>query len=52
LAPLTISPRPDTVIRVFMDYQVLAQPIKVKEQLIKTPARRGFTVVEWGGAIR
>jgi hypothetical protein len=52
LAPLAISPRPDTVIRVFMDYQGLDRPIKVKEQLIKTPVRRGFAVVEWGGAIR
>lgn len=52
LAPLTIEPKPDTVIRIFMDYKALAAPIKAKEPIIKTPIRRGFTVVEWGGAIR
>ncbi|HUT22405.1 MAG TPA: hypothetical protein VMX18_03305 [Candidatus Bipolaricaulota bacterium] len=51
LAPLTVSPRPDTVIRVFMDYEGLDYPVKVEAQKIVTPERRGFTVVEWGGAL-
>ena len=51
LAPLSVSPKPDTVIRVFMDYQPLEQPMKVKEQILHAPARIGFTVVEWGGAL-
>lgn len=51
LAPLSVQPRPDTTIRVFMDYQGLEKPIKVRQQRIKTPIRRGFTVVEWGGAL-
>ncbi|MDD5528316.1 MAG: hypothetical protein PHO56_05120 [Patescibacteria group bacterium] len=50
LAPLAISPHPDTVIRVFMDYQGLDQPISVVAPRIITPQRKGFTVVEWGGA--
>ena len=51
IAPLSVSPKPDTVIRVFMDYQGLDQPEKVVEPVIKTPKRIGFTVVEWGGAL-
>ncbi|MFA6466499.1 MAG: hypothetical protein WCV71_01410 [Patescibacteria group bacterium] len=51
LAPLEISPRPDTIIRVFMDYRPLNEIIKVKTPVFKTPARNGFTVVEWGGAL-
>ncbi|MFA5770940.1 MAG: hypothetical protein WC894_05610, partial [Patescibacteria group bacterium] len=51
LAPLTVSPKPDTVIRVFMDYQPLEEPMRVKEQILNAPERIGFTVVEWGGAL-
>lgn len=52
IAPLTISPKPDTVIRVLMDFSPLAKPIKVEGYNIKTPERRGFTIVEWGGVLR
>lgn len=51
LAPLKISPQPDTIIRVFMDYRPLNEVIKVKPQVFKAPIRNGFTVVEWGGAL-
>lgn len=49
LAPLVISPKPDTVIRVFMDFAPLKKPIVVDPLPISTPKRTGFTVVEWGG---
>lgn len=52
IAPLTIDPKPDTVIRVLMDYKPLDAPIKVQGYDIQTPARNGFTVVEWGGVLR
>jgi hypothetical protein len=52
LAPLTVSPRPDTVIRVLMDYRELDEPIEVEPPVFRTPERRGFTVVEWGGVRR
>jgi len=52
IAPLNISPKPDTVIRILMDFEPLAKPIGVKGYDIKTPARKGFTVVEWGGVLR
>ena len=49
IAPLDISPAPDTVIRVFMYYQPLWQPISIPGQKLTTKERNGFTVVEWGG---
>jgi hypothetical protein len=49
IAPLTIEPKPDTLIRVFMYYQPLAIKITMPAQKLTAPARRGFTVVEWGG---
>jgi hypothetical protein len=51
-APLTVSPTPQTVIRVFFDYRGLDQPVVVApEKLTAGPARNGFTVVEWGGRL-
>lgn len=49
--PLTINPKPDTIIRVQMDFKPLEDKINVKEQILTTPTRNGFTVVEWGGSI-
>lgn len=51
IAPLTVEPTPDTVIRVFMDYEPLDAPIAVEPLPIVTPKRTGFSVVEWGGAL-
>ncbi len=48
--PLNITPTPNTVIRVLMEFKPLDNKIEIKEQsLPKTPVREGFTVVEWGG---
>lgn len=49
-AALTIDPAPDTLIRVFMAWQGLDQPVEVEPQTLTTPDRTGFTAVEWGGA--
>ncbi len=46
---LSIEPKPDTLIRVVMEYKPLDKKIKVKEQKLNTIQRHGFTVVEWGG---
>lgn len=51
LAPLTVTPGADSIIRVFMDYEPLTAPRAVQPLEITTPARNGFTVVEWGGAL-
>lgn len=47
--PLSISPKPDTVIRVLMSYKPLDEEIKVSPQVLNEVVREGFTVVEWGG---
>lgn len=51
LAPLYVSPKPDTIIRVFMDFEGLDNYVSVEPQIIKNTPRIGFTVVEWGGAL-
>jgi hypothetical protein len=53
LAPLVVTPKPDAVIRVLMDFR----PLRARESITAPdlpapPARRGFTVVEWGGLLR
>ena len=50
MMPLEISEKPDSLIRVLMEYKPLDKYIDVKEQELSTPARTGFVVVEWGGA--
>lgn len=47
--PLKIMPKPDTIIRVVMEYKELKEPIKIQKQQLNTPQRIGYTVVEWGG---
>ena len=49
-AELTIDPAPDTLIRVFMAWKGLEQPVEIPAQELTAPARTGFTAVEWGGA--
>ena len=46
---LYIDPKPDTLIRVRMDYKALDKKIKVKEQKLTRVERKGYTIVEWGG---
>ena len=48
-APLTITPQPETLLRVFMVYQPLTAPITIPTQQLEPSKRQGFTVVEWGG---
>lgn len=46
---LDITPSPDTLIRIMMDFKGLDNPIQVREQQLEQVARNGYTVVEWGG---
>lgn len=48
-AGLTVSPQPDTVLRVFMAFQPLTEPVDIDPQALTVPIREGFTLVEWGG---
>lgn len=51
-APLTVTPKPDTIIRVLLGYKGLDHKIIVPELIIPTPPQRqGFTVIEWGGLL-
>ena len=47
--PLTITPTPDTTIRILMEYKGLENPIEVEEQNLEKTERKGFVAVEWGG---
>jgi len=49
--PLEVSPKPDTMIRIMMQFKGLDKKIKVNEQRLVTPEREGFTLVEWGGTV-
>ncbi len=49
-AKLLIDPAPDTVIRVFMAWKALDEPVEIEAQELTAPEREGFTLVEWGGA--
>lgn len=48
---LQVTPSPDTQIRVFMTYKPSNTYIDIEEQTLSCPERKGFTLVEWGGAV-
>ena len=47
--PLIIHPRPQSVLRVYMVFKAIEEPISIPLQKLKGFERKGFTVVEWGG---
>lgn len=50
-AILSVTPEPDTVLRVFMAFKPSNNPVDIEPQELKSTERNGFTVVEWGGAV-
>lgn len=52
LAPLYVTPKPDTVIRVFLDFAGLNEFISIPQQKLTAIPRQGFTLVEWGGLLK
>ena len=48
-AQLEVSPRPDTMIRVFMAWKKADNFVDIKEQKLVKTQREGFALVEWGG---
>lgn len=48
-AKLTVTPAPDSLLRVFMTWKPLAEPVDIPVQELPAFNRHGFTVVEWGG---
>lgn len=52
IAPLALSVKPNSVIRVMMTAKGLDAPENLTQQELPVPAKRlGFTLVEWGGTI-
>jgi hypothetical protein len=51
LAPLSVSPAPDTSIRIFLEFEGYSTPVKLIPQNLKSVPRQGFTLVEWGGLL-
>lgn len=51
LAPLKVVPKPDTVIRVFLDMAGSDEWFDLPAQDLSSIPRRGFTLVEWGGLV-
>ncbi len=47
--PLEVTPKPDTLIRVMMEFKSSNKYVDLKEQKLDIPERNGFVVVEWGG---
>ena len=48
-AKLEVTPKPDSVIRVFMAWYPSEKEVKILPQDISGASRSGFSVVEWGG---
>ena len=48
-APLTVTPAPDSILRVFMAWQPLEAPVDIPAQTLPAFERHGFALVEWGG---
>lgn len=52
-APMTITPVPQTIIRILMDVEPLQKYLQVEPPYLGIPpVRKGFTVVEWAGLKR
>lgn len=49
ISPLSITPAPDTIIRIFMTFYESGKPVEIKPQTLPRYERCGFTAVEWGG---
>ena len=52
LVPLEVDPKPDTVIRILMDFSPLEKLMDVEKLEINPQKREGYTLMEWGGIIR
>lgn len=46
---LNVSPKPDSMLRVFMAFKPMSEPVEIPEQKLSQFERKGFSVIEWGG---
>lgn len=51
IEPMSIEPKPDTVIRIRFIFTPMKDRIETFEPKIETPQRQGYTAVEWGGLV-
>lgn len=49
-AKLNITPEPDSILRIFMAFKETDDKTTVPQQKLEKFERKGFTVIEWGGA--
>lgn len=49
VSTMEITPAPDAMLRVFMEYKAIDGPVQCDPQSFNGFERTGFTVVEWGG---
>ncbi|MDP2386235.1 MAG: hypothetical protein Q8M29_07675 [Bacteroidota bacterium] len=49
ISTMNIIPKPDAMLRVFMDYKPVENFYSIEPQSFPMFERKGFTVVEWGG---
>ena len=47
---LNVSPKPETIIRIFLSIKKIDVPIDIKEQKLEKVERKGYSIVEWGGS--
>lgn len=50
IADLKVNPKPETSIRIYMEFYGLENFINRTEQQLPKTERKGFTLIEWGGA--
>jgi hypothetical protein len=47
--PMKVIPQPDSVLRMFLDWEPLEEKVSIEPQNIVPVKREGFVYVEWGG---
>jgi|GEM_PF-703752 len=50
VVPLTVTPKPDSMLRVFLVFKPLTKNQQITSQTIIPFSRKGFSVIEWGGS--
>jgi hypothetical protein len=46
---MQITPEPDSILRIFMVFMPLEEPVNIPEQQLERFERTGFAAIEWGG---
>lgn len=52
LAALAITPRPQTLLRAFVDFSGEDEMVTLEPQVLEQRERKGYVVTEWGGLLR